>query len=499
MENSKKLETPFYTEGDPSVEIELNEPVNPYKELVCLGSLPFKVGSKFGTELREFPEFIPEYESKYAPPPMNYTAANESVKKYFNMPHTYFTVDEFCSQFAEKFMPEYTGKQVYHELMCRLDEVYKNLALYMKPLDDELVYHYLTHDLGGSLRHDSSLGIGYGIRRKEFARKHRDFIMKFLQEMPMWPVYWWTFLKDELRELLKEARSISVPQIHLWLIVMKILGGFYHWHQDTCVEEWSHHAFGIGVDSPSWTILLQYFKSTEPVHCYDLKKQDSKMAHAIVMLMHSFLQSKTPSSSWSYIDYIFDESFTNKKVVTPDGNVYTFSDGEMSGNPLTILFNTFHNTILFTLTEMVSGECFPKRVLGDDSIFQTKHAALYAQICAFAGHECYEQSNHLINDAVFLSWKFNNYGYFLEPYYGNVDKMIASLHYTTGGLNEFLEKVNSYRLMLAAAPMGSVEDYWYNKLDSYLIEKLLKDPRVDKSRFSYLPRAQLLEERRCFY
>lgn len=470
-------------------------PINQYSELTCIGRYPHKVNYKFETEFKAFNEFEDLPATNYAPAKISYKATISSISKYFNQPHTFHDTTGFLSQFIKEFNLDIRPEQLLELIFSKLDDIYPNIATYLHPISDDNVIDLLTHDLSGELRKDSSLGIGYKIKRKDFARKHRSWIIEFLKQLPMWPVFWKEFLKDELREIEKEARSIAVPQIHLWLVAMKILGGLYYYHRDTIHSNRTTHAFGIGTDTYSWTLLLKRFNEKLKVCCFDLKKQDSRMAHGLVMLIKSWINTLVPSSSACYVDYFFDESFTNKKVVSPDMNVYMFSDGEMSGNPLTIVLNTLHNNILFILTEIITDEIIPRRVLGDDSLFQCTQPYAYTQVAAFCGHLVYESYNDLYNDSLFLSWKFNKNGPFSEPYYGNVEKMIASLHYTKVDVNSYLEKVNSFRIMLAAAPPGSIEDYWFKRCDAFMIT-MLKDPRVDIDRFNYLPRSELLRIRR---
>lgn len=69
-----------------------------------------------------------------------------------------------------------------------------------------------------------------------------------------------------------------------------------------------------------------------------------------------------------------------------------------------------------------------------------------------------------MNDVEFLSNKITKTRYGYAPYYSNLEKMWASLEYTTGDTDEYFQKVCSFINLLVFAPKGSQEHEWCNKL-----------------------------------
>lgn len=412
--------------------------------------------------------------SHYAPAKISYSIAMSAINKYSYQPLEIVTSQELFELLCQKCEYNFTPAKLELMVTEMMNDWFKGIEFFLNPLSDDRVIRLMTHDLNDQLRAETSCGIGFNIKRKALARNFEGSIRKFLNSgCPDFEIYWKTFLKDEIRLITKETRSIAVPQVHLWLIAMKYLGGLYDYFKATVAK--GHHGFGISDDSYEWTELFSRFDPNETVYCYDIRKQDSRMSAAFIRFLHEWLISKTPIISHQYIHWFFEESFYNKKVVIPNGNVFTFSNGEMSGNPLTILINTLHNCFIAINAQIKNFVKYGNRIeltkgfiaTGDDSIFQSIDGDSYKDVAAILGHEVTNDKGNLFNDQEFLSYKFNKFGFFIEPYYANMDKMFASLRYTTKNHFEYMQKLISFRALLAAAPEGSEEDSWFHKLSEY--------------------------------
>jgi len=139
---------------------------------------------------------------------------------------------------------------------------------------------------------------------------------------------------------------------------------------------------------------------------------------------------------------------------------------------LTILMNTFHNLFIHVCHEVamefingVKDESKLKVIVGDDTIMQTVDPELFIQVAKIIGHDTTTEKGTLFNGVTFLSMKLRKVGTNIACYYANLDKMYASLVYTTGGTDEYFQKLCSFINLLTFAPKGSIEHTWLQNIN----------------------------------
>lgn len=427
--------------------------------------------SKFLYTLHE-PADLPE--SNYAPANLKLSDIELGVIKYFN-PITHISLEEVNLDFVKSYNLPVTPKTFSDMVFREFNSYFPGLNVYMsKALPFERVLHLMSHDLSGGLRKKTSAGIGFKLDRKQIAREHSDSVRSCYDlETFDFDILWKIFLKDELRETVKSTRSIAVGQLHLWVISMKYMGGIYEWFSDI-LPSWS----GYGIDDmpASWELKFGDFDPDAKTYGFDLKQQDSKMSPGWVDFMLNFMKSKTPIKHWGAIEWYFEQTFYDKKIVDARGNVLLFSQGQPSGNPFTIIFNTLQNlythcvhNVILKIRKIYD----PKKelfcVLGDDTLMQTQDPELYRSVCLTLGHATTSESGALFNDVSFLSMKLTTYRGIVAAYYSNMDKMFASLRFTTKGDDEYFMKLCSFYGMLIYAPTGTTEYDWKKRIEAHIL------------------------------
>lgn len=327
-----------------------------------------------------------------------------------------------------------------------------------EPMSFNNVLKLATHDLKGALRSKTSAGLGFNLDRKEIARSHvEDMFNMYNYDVYDYDIYWKVFLKDELRETAKATRSIAVGQLHMWVQGMKYLGKFYQYFSDLH-PSWT--GYGMDDKANTWNKKFGHWDYSKVTVGFDIKKQDSRMSPGYVSFFESFLKRIIPLSHWGAIEWIFDQCFYSKKIVDTRGHILQISLGEMSGFFLTIVMNTFHNLFIHIMHILVCkhlGLADPGRlfvILGDDTALQSDHPILFQEIALVIGHETTTEQGPFVGGWTFLSQKLNVIDGMVVPYYANMDKMFASLVYTTGGEDEYFQKLCSYYRQLLFAPRG---------------------------------------------
>lgn len=458
-----------------------------YISIGSIGPQCSNTKSKFVAFAYEIPN-LPD--SNYAPAKLHPRDVEIGIGKYFNEV-LHWTEDKIYSDVCLKLQLPTTPAVLRDEVFSLFSKHLPGINIYTsRELPFEKILRYMTHDLSGHLRRKTSAGIGFKHDRKYIARNFQNDVRSCYDLTNLdFDIYWKIFLKDELREVSKDTRSIAVPQLHLWIVGMKYLGGLYEWFADY-LPSWS--GYGLSDQCSDWAEKFVEFDPAAVTYGYDLRKQDSRMSPGFILFLERYIKSITPVSHWFAIEWFFDQSFHSKKVVDMMGHVLTFSQGEMSGNPFTILINTLHNLythvlhlvaakyknlITYDLNENMLGEVFC--ILGDDTIMQTQSPDLYREICLILGHETTSEVGKLFDDVTFLSMKITSYKCTIASYYCNLDKMFSSLLYTTNGEEEYFQKLCSYYRQLIFAPKGSAEKEWKSYIEAhiyYLIQINIVDP-----------------------
>lgn len=410
-------------------------------------------------------------DSSYAPATMNIRSIEAGIVKYFHK-ITHVDYANLLVDLIIQMKIPVCDNVLSEKIIRKFDSHFHLLDLYLeKPLSFENVKEIAVRSINGSLRSATSAGIGFKKDRKTIVREFEDdFKSCYDYDCFDINIYWKIFLKDELREKIKKTRSIAVGQLHMWIIAMKYLGGFYYWLIDT-KPEWT--GFGMDDRAETWTFAFSDWDPEQTTYGYDIKNQDSKMSPAFIDFMMLFLKRFTPQSAWDAIEWVLEQSFTNKKLVDYMGRVLSFSQGEMSGFPLTIVFNTLHNLFIHVQSEVVCellGKDDPiklKKVLGDDTLMQTNHPDILEKVALINGHLVTKEVGRLYEDVTFLSNKLTNNGNYIVPYYANLEKMYASLLYTTHGNDEYFQKCCSYTNLLLFSPEGSEEHKWLLSIYSH--------------------------------
>lgn len=327
---------------------------------------------------------------------------------------------------------------------------------------NQKIISLMKHSQKGDLRPETSTGYGFDIKRKAMADKYPDELNDWLNEFDCSiPVYAVAFLKDEMREVGKDTRSIMVFQIYLWLIYQRHFGCILQYLDRENPEAL---AFGHSVDHAYFTKKLRKFAPQKETHSIDLRKQDSRFGSWWVRWFIDLLfeHCNFPNSSRNEIGWLMNEAFFEKKLVDSYGNILTFENGELSGFPGTIVFNSFYSLFFFAVSDALlmfeegfnpNSINYPLCVLGDDVLVQFKHYDVYEKVVNTANHELYHNVFESLWDADFLSLKFHKVNNWILPYYCNLDKMHASLRYCTGGSPaSYFGKVCSFINLLRYAP-----------------------------------------------
>lgn len=406
--------------------------------------------------------------SKVELPPSSYALADlgprslkEGIVKYHEQ-RMFHSVHDFYSHLGVK------DTHLFNDLVCNLFlKRLPGLTNVYKRFSDEKILDLMTHNQRGELRPETSTGYLFGVKRKVLARVYGDEVREWLKEFDCSiVVYAIACLKDEFRDKKKAARSIMVFQIYIWLIYQRHFG---------CILEYLSRvnpgvlAFGHSVNHVYFTEKLRGFDWSAETHSIDLKKQDSRFGAWWVCWFMDFLFSHTnyKNEARNEMMWCMNESFFEKKLIDMYGNVLTFENGELSGFPGTIVFNSFYSLFFFVVSDalLVMNEGFnpntieyPLCVLGDDVLVQFKHFSVYEFVTSTANHELYHDVYPCLEEADFLSLKYHRKGPWVLPYYMNLDKMYASLRYSSaGGVPQYFGKVCSFINLLRYAPLGSPE------------------------------------------
>lgn len=463
---------------------------------ICkLGCQPTITKTKFKEEVFQISE-IPE--TPYAPAKLGISDIEAGMVKYFN-PIKHNDALEIAADVKQHFNLKESSVEILKLIERRFDSKFENIDLFLEqPLSFEVVLDLAIHDLQGSLRGNTSAGLGFDRDRKTLARtKREDFKALYQMDLHDFDIFWKLFLKDELRLKEKKTRSIAVGQLHLWFLTMKHLGGLYFYFKSMNLS-WS--AFGMNDTVETWTDKLGDWDESRVAYGYDIKNQDSKMSPGFARFLESFLKRHSPVSHWEGIEWYFEQAFYFKKIVDNKGYVLTFSQGEVSGDPLTILKNIMHNLFIHVVHEVVLDLlCLRDRkrvlIMGDDTLMQTDHADIFKQTALIIGHETTTETGQLYNSIEFLSMKIRRTKYGIACYYSNLDKMFASLVYTTGGTDEYFQKLCSFMNLLLFAPKNSLERKWYHKIDSHARYLMSTGVLTQASIKSYKTRDQLKRNR----
>lgn len=409
-------------------------------------------------------------DTPYAPAQLGMEDLEAGMAKYFN-PIKHNDAIDMMADIVKTFKLGITPEKMLTLVEAEFDSKFDNLDIFLeKPLPFDVLIDLAVHDLGGSLRGSTSAGLGFTKDRKTLARSHRDdFKSLYGIDILDLEVYWKLFLKDELRMVGKKTRSIAVGQLHIWFITLKYLGGLYFWFKEMN-PDWS--AFGMDDTIRTWTNKLRNWDTKATTYGYDIKNQDSKMSPGFAHFLERFLKRHSPAEHWEAIEWHFRESFYNKKMVDIRGFVLSFAQGNISGGSLTILINILHNlqmhvihTVVCSLLNIIDPKLF--LLMGDDTLMQTTQPQLFKEVALTLGHETTSEAGNFLNDIEFLSMKINLTKWGYAPYYSNLDKMFASLVYTTKASEEYFQKICSFRNLLLFSPKGSKERKWFKILTEH--------------------------------
>lgn len=451
-----------------------------------------------------FKDSLPE--STYTTAPMNYSDVIEGLNKYYEQPLTEPTLNHVLEKIIAHFdldinPLDFQAKMItyFNAYMPDFNHAYRELT------NDEVLYN-AVHDPSGDVRHPTSSGYGTNYTRQEIARLFSKSVKIYLDNPQCnHEVLFTLFLKDEIREKGKATRSIAVPQLHLWLMFNKFMGWIYEYFSN------GKHPFAYG-HTPNegfFTDLFYQFNLDEETFSIDFKKMDSRMNHVFVTFLENYIITQTnfPKERLDVITWIHDVSFFEKQVMDPRGNVVTFTNGEMSGFPGTILYNSFYALYLIVISQIVhmeiteqnTLELIPLAILGDDIAFQQLDLEIVKQCATLLGHDLYIQRGSLINDVTFLSYKFDYHNGYLRPYYANDDKMFAAFRFYKDEITYF-QKLASFHSLLAFAPDDSEEAYWRDEIEKILLWLIKTDSQNIYSavRASFKP-TQVWRNLRQFY
>lgn len=399
----------------------------------------------------------------------------EGINKYYQQ-KTFDNCSQFYQELIDHFNLPITPGRLNFEVTQYMIKYCPGITTSYEPTSNDEVIRLMTHDAAGHLRDETSCGYNFNLRRKDLARKHEPAIREYLDTFDCsHDVLCVSFLKEEMREKGKATRSIAVFQVHVWMIFQKTMRWMYKF-----LEEGVHpFAYQASIDSKYFTHKLDAFDfEFEHTFSCDMKKQDSRMNTIFIEWFENFICHSTnfPQELQSNLFWIHNQCFFNKKVIDLYGNILTFSNGEMSGFPGTIMYNSFYSLWVFLVSQVCSQlrtrvdydrKFIPLCILGDDTIFQHADFQAYQDTMTILNHELYVEEGKLQNQLTFLSLKFHRNDAVVSAYYANLDKMFASLRYMKG-FQEYFQKLASFHQSLVFAPPGSQESEWLHKLDEVL-------------------------------
>lgn len=455
-----------------------------------------------GTKLKPFElDNIPfkEEEKKYGIPLFGVQALDLGLVKYFGKPdrHVYHDhLDYFTkiiSEFDLPIDPDTMSNGIYHIFL----RTFKGIkAAYHEKNSDQII-RLMTHTNKGTLRKETSCGPGYTIKRKELARNYSDLIRELVEsDFEDIPVFYQLFLKDELREIVdgkvKNTRSIAVPFISSWIQTMKYLGWLYDYLESTMCS--TPIKYGMDTTPVLWTHAFSDFDCGSEAEEADLVGQDKYMDAGFLTFFREFLFLIGPDEG-NYQNFVYDffeKHFFEKQVIAAHGRVYTFSTGNMSGGPITIIINCFHNFYYHAVNMYIAqvkrqeGELrkglvvattftpYPLAVLGDDTAAQMGPMLLkqYARVLELANLSLTSGVFPFSNGVSFLSKRMYVDEGMIVPYYCNIDKLKTTIMYTSAGVEEYFEKICSLVRETALAPPGS-EAYEVCKILNSFAQELM--------------------------
>lgn len=367
------------------------------------------------------------------------------------------------------------AERVNQKILVMLD----GISSAYKPPSVEFVLERMVHDPNGDLRTETSAGFRFEYRRKQLAKRFPASIVEFLLTFDCsLDIFAIAFLKEEMRPKIKDTRSIMVFQIYLWLIFTYRFGWLYQFFE---TSQQRVIAYGHRCDSEYFTNKLASFQPGDKTHSFDLTKQDSRFNVIFLEFLESFIFTRTncPQSERDYLSWIHNQSFYNKRLVTREGDVLTFTNGELSGFPGTILYNSLYSlwimtvaSVAYELQNKLKVHFHPLSILGDDVLVQFDYKSEYELVCELLGHVLTHHEGKL-TEVPFLSYKFRLYGGRLYPYYENLDKMFASLRYCKDTVSYF-QKCCSFLQLLAFSPVNSVEHKWAEQLEMTCLTMMRK-------------------------
>lgn len=443
--------------------------------------------------------------SSYRLASLNVGDVVEGIIKYYEQPNTDMHYHVFFKRVMEKFGIDMKSTLFAHYVMSTMHSYLPGFANSYHELSNQEVLHDMTHDPSGELRAETSCGYGFSKRRKELARTQQKDIYEYLDTFDCsHDVLFTLFLKEEMREIGKATRSIAVPQVYLWLIFRKYFGWMYrYFERNKSVVAYAHVP-----NEGFFTELLVDFDLDENVISMDFKKQDSRMNCLFIEFLEDFILRTTnfPAAHEDKLMWVHNNSFYFKKVIDPYGNIVTFSNGEMSGFPGTLVYNSLYSLFLLSISQVVQNlteeqfslERFPIAILGDDVLYQHLDKDVVGKVADLLGHELYVEEGPLIDGVTFLSYKFHDCHGVLQPYYCNLDKMFGSLRYAKSDVTYF-QKMASFHSLLTYAPPGSPEDKWRAILQDCLEYLLKTEPHKYSLVSSAYKHTDVWKKSRCLY
>lgn len=416
---------------------------------------------------------------------MNITDLDKGIAKYSQAVH--FTgLDDLASRWTD-VDPDYFWALVDHQFERRMP----NFQNWYRPVEhDELMWRF-THNSNGVRTKDASTGYGIKYRKRKFSEIFEEDVRHFVETNDLsYTVLAKAFLKDEMRHKSKETRSIMCFQLALWITWVKHFQGLL----DYFLSDQSSFVVSYAGTCPAyWLEKLHMFDFKAETHSIDVKKMDSRFNVMFVEWFTRYLIKNTnmPTELCGTWDWLMTNAFHEKQLIDRHGHVYTFPNGELSGFPGTIVFNTYYSLWLWCITEAIITirherpsefyDPFPLLCLGDDVLVQHNHVEIYKEVVGTFNQEvlCHTGPFH---ESEFLSYKFQPCFGMIYPYYCNLDKMAASLKYAAGGNTDaYFAKMCSFIRLLAFAPEGSPEYARLRMLEEQaklLMDSLVVSPAV---------------------
>lgn len=302
----------------------------------------------------------------------------EGIAKYYEQPNTDMHYLHYFEKLLAKFDIHSTPQRFTAHVMHTMHSYLPNFCNSFKEYTNEEVVHDMVYDSSGELRHETSCGHGFKLRRKEVARRMRPDVEEYLNTFDCsHDVNFTLFLKEEMRQKGKATRSIAVPQLHLWLIYKKYMGWTYkYFEKNKSAVAYSH----IPNESFFTNLFDNFDNDTQDTYSVDFKKQDARMNTLYIQFLEDFILRTTnfPPEHEDKLLWIHSNSFYYKQVIDPYGQIITFSNGEMSGFPGTLVYNSLYSLFVMSITQVidrmkhpkVTYELNPLAILGDDIIFQ---------------------------------------------------------------------------------------------------------------------------------